>query len=287
MIKLIALDMDGTVLNSDHVISEQNRAAIIAAQDKGIEVMISTGRGYPDGVLLVQEAGLHLAFSCMNGAELRDESGKILTQAPLQLEEIRSIMDILEAEEVPFDLYVDDIIYTTDIQGQIDMFIEFSKELDDVNPENVREKVMAYVEEGFVKEVDSYDEVLQNPDSTVFKLLALTLELDKLARAEEKLKQVANITVSSSAVGNLEITSVYGQKGVALEKYAALKGIPLEQTMVMGDNYNDVSMMKKAGIAVAMGNAPDDIKALCDRVTGTNEESGVAQAIEKLLAEIE
>lgn len=287
MIKLIALDMDGTVLNSDHMITEQNKAAIIAAQERGIEVMISTGRGYPDGVLLAQEAGLELAFSCMNGAELRDKFGNVIEKSPLLLKDIAPIMAILEEEAVPFDLYVDDLIYTRNIDGQIAMFIEFSKAVNNMDPEIVREKIQSYVEEGLVREVDSFDEVLADSLATVYKVLALTTDLEKLAIARQRLTEVPNITVSSSGLGNLEITSVHGQKGIALERYAKLKGITMEQTMAIGDNFNDVSMMQKAGISVAMGNAPEEIKALCDRVTATNEESGVALAIEKVLAEIE
>ena len=81
----------------------------------------------------------------------------------------------------------------------------------------------------------------------------------------------------------MEITSVNAQKGIAVEQYATSKGISMDQVMVVGDNYNDLSMMERAGRAVAMGNAPDAIKAACTHVTATNEHDGVGIAIQEVL----
>lgn len=286
MIKLIALDMDGTVLNGEHVISERNIDAIRAAQANGVEVIISTGRGYPDGVMLVEEAGLNLGFSCMNGAELRNASGEVIHSAPLSSEQSKQVMEILDAENVSGDMYINNFIYTQSIQEQIDMFLRFSKDADKAALHEMMEKVRVRLAEGFIKEVGSFDALIEAPDSVIHKMLALSGDLEKLTNAENKIKELPGICVSSSFVGNLEITHVDGQKGIALEKYAAYKGITLAETMAIGDNYNDVSMMKSAGFSVAMGNAPDDIKAQCDWVTETNVNDGVAVAIEKVLKKI-
>lgn len=283
MIKLIAIDMDGTVLNTEHVISERNIKAIKAAQKEGIEVIISTGRGYPDGVLLVEEAGLKLAFSCMNGAELRNKDGEIIHTAPLLKEDLQAMMDILDEEEIFYDMYINEFIYTKDIQEQIDMFIRFSEEITELDAENITKTIHSRLTEGFIIEVNSFDEAIADPQGVIYKMLALSSDLEKLARAEKRLEELPGICISTSAIGNLEITNIDGQKGVSLEKYAEIQGVSLTETMAIGDNFNDISMMQKAGIAVAMDNAPDEIKGYCHWVTESNNEDGVGIAIEKLL----
>ncbi len=101
--------------------------------------------------------------------------------------------------------------------------------------------------------------------------------------AEETLASLDELTVTSSGHDNLEITNRNAQKGIALESFVKEKNISLSETMAIGDNYNDVSMFERVGKAVAMGNATYEIKSLCDEVTHTNEESGVAKAILSVL----
>jgi Cof subfamily protein (haloacid dehalogenase superfamily) len=132
---------------------------------------------------------------------------------------------------------------------------------------------------GLVHKVDSYDSLFNNDEHQIYKLLAFSFEPERLARAKEDLKKLEGLVVSSSGEENLELTSKDAQKGVALEAFTKGKGIMLQETMAIGDNYNDLSMFKRAGRAVAMGNADEIIKAQCDVVTLTNEESGVAKAI--------
>jgi hydroxymethylpyrimidine pyrophosphatase-like HAD family hydrolase len=91
------------------------------------------------------------------------------------------------------------------------------------------------------------------------------------------------LEVSSSGHNNLEITHRNAQKGIALETFVKSKGIDISETMAMGDSFNDVSMLERVGRAVAMGNADYEIKTLCDVITATNDEHGVAQAILEVL----
>lgn len=286
MIKLIALDMDGTVLNGEHLISERNAAAIKAAQAKGIEVMISTGRGYLDGMIPVNEAGLTLAFSALNGAEVRDESGKIMSKTPFASNDLHDIRRILEASDILYDIYIGDQVYTVDLEGQIAIFMRFADAMDVSDPNEVRKSVQERVDQGLVIEVDSYDEIISANQDKVYKVLAMCDDLDKLSAVRDELVKINQIAVSSSLIGNLEITDAHAQKGVALTKYAELKGISLAETMAVGDNFNDISMMQVAGHSVAMGNAPEEIKQMCDDMTLTNIEDGVAVAVEKVLEQM-
>lgn len=283
MIKLIALDMDGTVLNTEHEISERNAEAIKAAQAQGIEVMISTGRGYLDGMIPVNEAGLTLAFSGLNGAEVRDDKGNIMSKTPIEADELTKVLEELKENKVFFDVYIGDQVFTESLEEQIKIFLDFAKTMDFSKEEEILESMQERVDKGLIVEVDNLAKVIEANKESVYKVLAISDDLEKLAEVGDKLATFSNIAVSSSLVGNLEINGAQAQKGIALEKYAALKGISLEDTMVVGDNFNDLSMMKVAGHAVAMENAPEEVKSYCDEVTLSNAENGVALAIEKVL----
>lgn len=283
MIKLIALDMDGTVLDGEHAISERNKAAIKSAQAQGVEVIISTGRGYLDGMIPVNDAELTLAFSGLNGAEVRNENGEIMSKTPFESADLRELRKVLENNDILYDVFIGDQVYTIDLEGQIAIFLRFANTMDFSNTEEIKKSVQERVDQGLVIEVESYDELIRDNQDKVYKILAMCDDLDKLAAVRDELVALPQIAVSSSLIGNLEITDSHAQKGVALKKYAELKGISLEETMAVGDNFNDISMMQVAGYSVAMGNAPEEIKEICDDVTLTNDEDGVAIAIEKVL----
>lgn len=155
------------------------------------------------------------------------------------------------------------------------------------NPEEDVQKVLKAAEErfekGLVHKVDSYEDLFNSEDHQIYKLLAFTFDPERMEAAKQALQDYEGLVISSSGHGNLELTSKSAQKGVALENFVREKGIALEETMALGDNYNDLSMFKVVGRAVAMGNADDYIKSQCHIVTGTNEESGVGKAILEVL----
>jgi Cof subfamily protein (haloacid dehalogenase superfamily) len=142
---------------------------------------------------------------------------------------------------------------------------------------------MDRVQQGAIHQIDSFKPIIKNHGNEIYKIFGSSMNHLKLEQAREALKEIPNIAVSSSGAGNLEITSIHAQKGIAVERYANSKGISMENVMVIGDSYNDLSMMERAGHAVAMGNANADIKAACKTVTTTNEHDGVGLAIEAIL----
>lgn len=283
MIKLIALDMDGTTLNDDHIVSERNIAAIKAAQHKGIEVVLLTGRSYADARYLMKNTNLDVAYLCSNGADMRNTNGDIISSTGMPKDDVLEIVTLLQQENVFFDVYVNDYIYTDSFQKQMDTILKIAK----VNEHLDKDAIIASLKErndiGFIKETNSFTEIIQPDGNKVYKIFIMSDDLSKIAELNEWLSKFQQLAISSSGEGNIEITDVRAQKGIALEQYAALKGITLKETMVIGDSYNDLSMMKVAGLAVAMGNAPEDIKKHCHEVTTTNAEDGVALAIEKVV----
>ncbi|ALC88629.1 hydrolase [Bacillus sp. FJAT-18017] len=284
MIKCVASDMDGTLLTSGQEITKENREAIKKARDMGVEFVVVTGRSYLEAKFVLEEAGIQCPVICVNGGEVRSEEGVAIASNPLSIEKAREIAERLEKSDVYFEVYTNKGTFTDSYDQAVTIMSDI---LLTANPEADVEKVLAAAEErfhkGLVKKVDTYRPLFDGDGAEILKFLAFSLDQSMLAEAKEELSAIPGIAISSSGAENIEITSIDAQKGIALEAFVKNRGISLEETMALGDNYNDISMFKKVGISVAMGNAPDDIKSVCSHVTSTNEENGVAKAIEKII----
>src|SRR5690625_1081459 len=127
MIKLIAIDMDGTILCPQLTIREKTKQAILAAQSAGIEVVIATGRSYVEAFDPVDEAGLDLDYICLNGAEVRDRSGKLLDATHLAKDDVPKITSILDSETIDYQLFIGKDMYTKNIEGIVDIFVQLAE----------------------------------------------------------------------------------------------------------------------------------------------------------------
>ncbi|MCU9614675.1 Cof-type HAD-IIB family hydrolase [Caldibacillus lycopersici] len=284
MIKCIATDMDGTLLGADQTISEENKKAILAAQEAGITVVISTGRSFDGASFPVNEASLNMPIICMNGAQTYTNKGEVLSSVGIPHHTYKEIMSILDAADCYYELYTSEGQFSTDMDKALstiaDIIFSSGKFTD-------YEEVLTGVKKRFVNSniqfIDHYNTILEREAIEFYKVLAFSTDKEKLTTIENNLKNVHDIAVSSSGFENLEINSIHAQKGLAVERFVTSNGIQLAETMAIGDSYNDVSMLQKAGFAVAMGNAPDDIKALCHYVTATNVDNGFAEAVYKVI----
>jgi Cof subfamily protein (haloacid dehalogenase superfamily) len=278
MIKCIAIDMDGTLLNGDHIISEDNVKAIKKAQEKGVEVVIATGRSYPEAIYILKAAGITCPVICTNGAEVRSPDGEIVNFSPLDKEVARQSIQVLEEQDLYVEFFTSDGIYTVDMDKGVSIFKDF---VANAQAKAEADKLESLLQERvqFIKPVDSFEFIFESEDIHIYKLLVFSFNYEQLTKVGESLRKLEGIAVSSSGRENLEINGVLAQKGLALETFTKEKGISLMETMALGDNYNDLSMFQRVGRAVAMGNADPEIQSQCNFVTLTNEESGVAKAI--------
>ncbi|MBV7505115.1 Cof-type HAD-IIB family hydrolase [Bacillus sp. sid0103] len=280
MIKCIATDMDGTLLNSVQQISTANKEAILKAQAQGVEVVVATGRSYQEATYVLDEAGLTCPVICVNGAEIRSKEGDVLSATPIGKQLAREAASRLAKEEVYFEVYTNQGAFTIDPDKAVSILVDIVMS---ANPEADQEEIIeaagARIRDGLVHKIEDYELLFANKDYQIYKLLAFSFDADRLEAANQALADLEELAIASSGHENLEITHHDAQKGIALESFVNANGMDLAETMAIGDNYNDVSMFKKAGRAVAMGNAGDEIKSLCDAITDTNEESGVAKAI--------
>lgn len=284
MIKCIASDMDGTLLNAYQKITEENKAAILKAQEQGVEFVVATGRSYQEAQFVLEEAGIECPMICVNGAEIRSKEGEIMSSNPLSKEQAIAAARILREQGIYFEVYTSKGTFTDNEDKGISAIIDI---FSSANPEAPMELIVQGAKERFVKGlvhiVDSYDMLFNDEDSQIYKFLAFSLDETEQANGKSALESIDGLALSSSGHLNIEITSLQAQKGVALEAFVAERGIELSETMAMGDNENDLSMFARVGRAVAMGNASFEIQMECDVVTGTNDENGVAQAILEVL----
>lgn len=280
MIKLIAIDMDGTLLTAAQQITNENMKAIRMAQSQGVVVVIATGRSYTEASFVLDAAGITCPMICVNGAEIRSVHKDIISTNALGKPTVKKIAAILDRNKLYFEVYTNKGTFTTDKDKAVSIMVDIYMSANpEANVKEVKKVAEKRVTKGLVHKVESYDQLFNNDEYRIYKLLAFSFNQDLLFEVKNELVKVEGLAVSSSGKENLELTSVYAQKGIALKKFAQENGIDMKDTMAIGDNYNDLSMFKVAGVSVAMGNADEVIKAQCDKVTLTNEESGVAKAI--------
>ena len=151
MIRLIAIDMDGTILSPITTISTKNKQAILAAQANGIEVVIATGRGFSEAYGPIRDSGLNLSYICLNGAEIRDAFGDLISATHIVENDITKITSILDAHTIDYQLFIDKLIYTKSIEDQIDTFIQLAEAANQIPAvDEIRKEVMDRVEQGYV-----------------------------------------------------------------------------------------------------------------------------------------
>ncbi|TWI58955.1 Cof-type HAD-IIB family hydrolase [Halalkalibacter nanhaiisediminis] len=283
--KLIAIDMDGTLLSDARQVTLENAKAVKEAQEQGITVVVATGRDEREARKPLREAGLTLPVISVNGAETRDENGGVLANFPLEKQEVFNIINILREHDVYLELYTNHGAYTDHyelgIQVVIDVLIS-SGSKDDI--ETMRAIARERFDTGAVVLTKSYEELIEQENTVLMKVLAFSQNDVNREAAKQALINLGGLAISASASDNIEITSIEAQKGKAVAAFAKTKNIPMDEVMVIGDSFNDISMFEVAAIKVAMGNANPEIKELASFVTKTNEEDGVAFAIQQLLA---
>ncbi|MBF0710311.1 MULTISPECIES: Cof-type HAD-IIB family hydrolase [unclassified Gemella] len=285
MIKLIVSDMDGTLLNSDHVISERNMEAIKFARDNGVEFLIATGRAHYEAMQPISQANLKTELICLNGAMTYDEKGNLISSINLDLEDISFISETFKKFGLDYQLYTPKCLYTESIEANMQAFIDLVLvQGHEVNIEAIKEETKERVQSGHLVEVANIDDYLNDANNPVVKIMTVSKDMELLKKVREELEINKNISVTSSGVNNIEITNAKASKGQAVKNVAKEKGISLDNTMVLGDNLNDLSMIELAKYSVAINNGnPELIKKASYISDFDNDKNGVGEMIFKLL----
>lgn len=267
-IRLIGVDLDGTLLHDDKALSARTIDAIVSASKKGIEVVPITGRPYagiPDSLKNMPEIK-HIIYS--NGSEIV-ENGQSLFSFSLNNKEAREIIKIVKSHNCMMEIFVDG-------WGYVEPYVDkvFHSVFTEDSP------IGSYVF-GSRKVVDDLDEFLQNGKGVdeVFCISDSRENRDKLATEFENYE---GITCWCLEDVYFEITNSGTDKGEALSALCNHLGIDLADTIAFGDGENDLPFLQKAGVAVAMDNACDAVKAKADIITLSNNDDGVAYIIEQI-----
>ncbi len=275
-VRMIGLDLDGTLYDDRKHISQRDICAIRQAIAMGVEVVPATGRpfkGVPEQLLSI--SGIHYVLT-NNGAGLyRLEDGKCLYHVPLDKKLGLELVERLERLDITVDVLMATNAYCT--EQSLEKFMHLK----------VGEGMRDYVRSTRTV-VDDLQDFLRGTPEEMYKL-TLNFQRDGAGGYIDREKAIAiaesypRLIWVSGGMNNVEITDKDADKGKALLVLGKLLGIDREEIMACGDSGNDKGMLEVAGVGVAMKNAEDAIKAAADHVTGSNNESGVARALEKFV----
>lgn len=268
-IKLLILDIDGTIAGKSNQVNETVQKVIEKVQNKGIHVALATGRMYRSALRFHYSINGQLPIIAYNGAWIQDpKNGQIYSHIPLPKQIALGLLDYYQKPEwrsqVEVHFYINDQLYVQEIT----------------------ENTQSYIQRAEVNPIELHDlHSLLNVDPT--KVLALCHDpnlTEILGTTLRNIYQQKDVYLTQSTAIYLEATHPSVNKGYAV-KYLAEKILNLEskQVMAIGDNFNDLEMLKYAGLSVAMKDAPQKVQNQADWVTKTVEEDGVVVAIEKFL----
>lgn len=282
MIRIIASDMDGTLLDEDRVISKKTIKAINDANKAGIEFIVSSGRSIAEAKPLVTDLVEQPAFITINGAQVFDKLGKEVLKIPIPHDIVVKCSQILIQNKIYFDLITDNGIYSKDRPSKLKHEAYIFKDLNPkISDEEAMEKSKAQCKLFNTHFVPDFHDIIEDPSINVLKILGQDFigNQDVGAIAKQVAKVENRISITSSVPSDIEINNVKAQKGSALKAFADYQGVPMSEVMAIGDNLNDASMIKIAGYGVAMGNAVPEIKKMANFTTTDNAHDGVGNAI--------
>jgi Cof subfamily protein (haloacid dehalogenase superfamily) len=282
MVKLIAIDLDGTLLNDETKISRRNIEAIFAAKQKGIEVVVATGRANFDAQAFFKDLGLTPWIIATNGATIHRPDGSLFQSIPLNKNQAIEMLSQLEREQFYYEAFVENRIYAPQY-GENILFDEL-EHLSGLETEvNVMRRgvEIQFGQSGF-SFIPTYQDLLDTKYE-IYNILAISYNEEKLQHGWNKFKGFPAITMVQSGKYNFHLQHEQASKGNALKMLAEELHIGLTETAAIGDNHNDISMLELVGRSAAMGNADQKVKDACDEVTLNHNEDGVALFIEAII----
>lgn len=264
-IRLIAMDMDGTLLNSKQQISPGNAQALRAARDQGIKLAICSGRSPGDIAMFALENGLeNCALLSLNGTYcLEQPLSAPFCNHVLDQETLNAALYIIRDEKMPFACYAQNRVVLFPMNGETRHSFWVAHEEGLLAPE-------------ILDETSGLEHVLSQG---INKIICLASDEQSWQRTRQRLLQMERLDVSTSWPLDFELMPVPYGKGSAVAELAQKMGITAEQVMTFGDYDNDISMIAYAGLGVAMANATESLRRVAKTVTLSNDEDGVAHAI--------
>lgn len=270
-IKLIALDLDGTLLTTDKKLTDYSKEVLAKTIAKGCEVVVASGR--PISAIpkeLLDFPGIRYVVSA-NGARIIDlEEKRTLYENLIPVETAEKVLDVFTQYDDLYEIFVDGIGYT---KGECMTHLEdyFS------NP-----AMQEYMRATRIP-VENVKATLREHNRPIDKLHGIFHDMDEKQQAGKQLSEIKGLEVTGSFGNNHEVNAAGTSKGVALKILGGLIGIDTEEMMACGDGMNDYDMLCTVGVSVAMENGRAEVKGIADYVTEANDKNGAAKAIERFV----
>lgn len=262
--KLMAIDIDGTLLNKNSQITKNTCDALQKMKEKSMMVTFATGRFYPDAIYFAKLLGFFCPMILLHGALIQSQDGKVIKKQELPPESIPVLIDIAKKEKVPFQIFHENFLVIEKRSKWNDIYLSFSE-----------------IKPVIVPDIDQYLKNHKSPFSFIY--LGTEQRMAKLKKVvEDRLNNT--IAIASAHPNLLEIIAPDVSKGRALKELAAMKNISLSEIIAIGDSYNDLEMIQIAGLGVAMGNSPQEVKEAADYITKDNDNDGIAYFVSQYLA---
>ncbi|EIM05505.1 cof family hydrolase [Planococcus antarcticus DSM 14505] len=266
MYKMIAIDLDGTLLTDELTISPETVATIQKAMKTGTIVTIATGRMFSSAKLIAQQLGINAPLITYQGAMIKAADGDdVLYERSVSPDISQKLLNIAREKNIHLQVYQDDILYGA---VETDKLVAYAEAVQ--VPYAIEPDLIKLAQKGFTK-------------------LLFIDEPDVLALLQKELQAIFGDSayIEKSKKNYLEVTHPEANKGNALLFLANKLGIDRSEIIGIGDNHNDFELLKSAGFGIAMGNAVQEVKDIADYITFTNNDEGVIHAIDKFILEPE
>ncbi|QPJ84714.1 HAD family phosphatase [Sarcina sp. JB2] len=271
--KMICIDMDGTLLNSKHEVSERNKKAIKEAIKQGIVVAITTGRIFKSAKIYADLLGIETPIVASNGGFIKEQDKEeIIYKSALTYDQLKVIDSVIKKHNlnVYYNLYNGIILEKT---------LNENHAYKQTNRKAKRNEDKITI----LENVD-VDIAFKENEGDILKAICIENEnIDALNRAKKELREIEGLEVVSSWSNNFEVMPKGTCKWSGIKQLAKILGIKENEIICIGDSENDLSMIQNAGFGIAMGNARKDVKEAAKYITDNNECDGVGKAIEKIV----
>ncbi|MCL5774567.1 MAG: Cof-type HAD-IIB family hydrolase [Firmicutes bacterium] len=261
--KLVVVDLDGTLVLKNPEVSPKNKEEIRRIQNKSVIFSIASGRMFSSILPYAEELDIKVPLICYGGAMLVDSvTKKVLYQVTVPLETAKLVIRVARAFDLHVNLHIGENVYI----------------------EKERTEAEAYCKNARVKAIvvgDLLSFIKEEPT----KLIVISENVSLLDEVGEIIRNQTNgkLNITKSFPTYLEVVNREASKGKALEMMAAILKIEPEEVMAVGDSFNDIDMLEWAGLGIAMGNAPGEVKEAANYITASFEEDGVALALERFI----
>jgi len=272
--RILALDIDGTILDPYGKLPTAVRDAVATARRRGLWVVLCTGRRFRTALPWALELELEGSIVVNNGTLVKDiQSGETLRHAYLPIDEYASVISFVRRRGSP-------LVYVDTYHERVDLITERCSETHDFQHEYLSDNTEFF---------ETVDDLRDQPRSDVIMVSTMADESTLTAMREEAREEFGDRLRTHTLINKsyqgliLELLSPMSGKWPALEAVAAEADIAPEEIIAVGDDTNDIEMIRRAGLGIAMGNSVSEVKQAADRVVRSNAEGGVVEAIEKAL----